>query len=77
MGAYRAMVQEAVAIFKAPGMNIAGQLQKLRKNVNELDGILHIQVNYILDTVSISYDSDRVSLSKIKKTIDAQWFADK
>jgi copper chaperone CopZ len=66
------MVQAAVAIFKAPGLNNAGQVQKLRKKVNELDGILHIEVNYILDTVSISYDSDRVSLTEIKKTIDTR-----
>ena len=66
------MVQEAVAIFKAPGMNISGQAQKLRKRMNELDGILQIEVNYILDTVSIVYDSDKLTLRKIRKKIGAE-----
>jgi copper chaperone CopZ len=56
----------------AQGMNIVGQAQKLRKKVNELDGILDIDINYILDTVSITYDSDRVTLPKIRKTIDTR-----
>ena len=66
------MVQEAVAIFKAPGMNISGQAQKLRKRMNELDGILQIEVNYILDTVSIVYDSDKLTLRKIRKKIGVE-----
>lgn len=66
------MVQEAVAIFEALGMNVAGRAQKLRKSVNQLDGILKIEINYILDTVSVSYDSGKVSLSEIKKTVDSR-----
>jgi copper chaperone CopZ len=67
------MVQKAVATFKTPGVNISGQAVKLRKNVNELDGILHIEFNFILDTISIVYDSDRVTLPTIQKTIDPRY----
>ena len=34
-----------------------------------MHGILEVDVDYILDTVSIKYDSDRVSLDEIKKKI--------
>lgn len=56
----------------APGMNVAGQAQKLRKKVNELEGIVEFDINYILNTVSIKYDSNKITLAKIRKTIGTQ-----
>lgn len=53
----------------APRMNIPGEAQKLRKKVNELEGILELDINYILNTISIRYDSDKLTLAKIKETI--------
>ena len=64
--------QETVAIFMAPGMSVPGEAQKLRKKLNELDGILEFDTNYILNTVSVRYDSDKVSLARIRETIDAR-----
>ena len=61
--------QGSVAVFMAPGMNVPGEAQKLRKKANELEGILELDINYILNTVSIRYDSDKVTLAKIKETI--------
>lgn len=56
----------------APGMNVPGEAQKLKKKANELKGILELDINYILNTVSIRYDSDKVTLDKIRKTIGTQ-----
>ena len=63
-------VQEAFAIFLAPGMNIAGRAEKLRSDFGKLDGILEFEINYILDTVSIRYDSDKLTLANIRSKID-------
>ena len=62
----------SVAVFMALGMNVPGEAQKLRKKANELEGILELDINYILNTVSIRYDSDRITLDKIRKTIGTQ-----
>ena len=61
--------QKSVAIFMAPSTNVAGWTQKVRKKINELDGVLEFNINYILNTVSISYDPDKITLAKIRKTI--------
>lgn len=60
----------AVAIFTVPGMSERGRAQKLRRDVGKLDGILRVDINYILDTVSIGYDADRVTLRKIRAIVD-------
>ena len=64
--------QGTVAVFMAPGINDAGQAQKLRKKLKELDGVLEFDPNYILNTVSVRYDSDKVTLAQIRETIDAR-----
>ena len=56
----------------APGMNVPGEAQKLRKKANMLEGILELDINYILNTISIRYDSDKVTLAEIRKTIGTQ-----
>jgi copper chaperone CopZ len=61
---------EAEAIFKVPGMSVRGRAQRLKRDVGELDGILRIDVNYILDSVSIRYDANKLTLGKIKATVD-------
>jgi copper chaperone CopZ len=60
----------AVAIFSAPGMNVTGRAQKLKREVNKLEGIFEIDINYILDSVSIRYDSRRVTLAEIRRKIE-------
>jgi len=51
-------------------MNVVGRAEKLRSDFGKLDGILEIEINYILDTVSIRYDSDKLTLANIKSKID-------
>lgn len=37
------------------------------RRVNGLKGIVNVDINYILDTVSIRYDPDKVTLAEIRK----------
>lgn len=62
--------QEAMAIFNIPGMSIPGRAQRLRREVGKLDGILAVDINYILDTVSIRYDANKLTLDRIRRRID-------
>ncbi|MGA1975702.1 MAG: heavy-metal-associated domain-containing protein [Conexivisphaerales archaeon] len=59
-----------MAIFKIPGMNLPGRAQRLRLEVGRLDGILEVDINYILDTISIRYDAKKLTLDRIKEKID-------
>jgi len=61
---------EAAALFKVPGMSVRGRAKRLRRDVGKLDGILRVDINYILDTVSIRYDANRLTLSKLRTTVD-------
>ena len=61
--------REATAIFKIPGMSRSGRAQKLRRAVGKLDGILVFDINYVLDTVSMKYDANKLTLDQIKKEI--------
>jgi hypothetical protein len=61
---------EALALFKVPGMNVAGRSQALREAIGKLDGVLQLEFNYILDTVSIWYDAGKLTLDRIREEID-------
>lgn len=63
--------QDAVAVFSTPRMSLVGRAQKLRNKLSELEGIREIDINYILDTVSVSYDSEKVELVEIRRKLDA------
>jgi hypothetical protein len=51
-------------------MDVAGRVEKLRREASKLDGILEIDINHILDTVTIKYNPGRTSLDRIRKTIE-------
>ena len=50
-------------------MSVSGRARQLKKDVLELDGVLEIDINYIQDTVSVRYDSSKVTLAEIKRTV--------
>jgi copper chaperone CopZ len=60
----------AIAIFRTTGMDISGRARKLRLEVGKLDGILVVDFNYVMDSVSIRYDSEKLTLAEIRKAID-------
>lgn len=53
-------------------MNVAGRAQKLRGKVKALDGVLEVDINYVLNTVSIKYDSDKVKLPKTRTMMNTR-----
>jgi hypothetical protein len=61
---------EATAFFKLQGGDESGQPERLRRTLVRLDGVLEVKVNFILDTISIRYDSDKVTRDQIKKKVD-------
>jgi len=61
---------EAVAIFRVPRMSVRGRAQRLRREVGKLDGISLVDINYILDTVSISYDPSKLTRDRIKAIVN-------
>jgi copper chaperone CopZ len=62
--------RNAMAFFKLQGGDESGQPERLRRALGRLDGVLDVKINFIIDTVSIGYDSNRVTLEQIKKKVD-------
>jgi copper chaperone CopZ len=60
---------EATAILKIRGLSDSGQAQRFRRTVAKLDGVLRVDVNYILDSVTVKYDADKPTPTQIKKKL--------
>ncbi|MGA2665071.1 MAG: hypothetical protein ABSF83_09020 [Nitrososphaerales archaeon] len=60
----------ATALFKLEGRNESGQHERLRLLLEKLNGVMDVKVNYILDTISIEYDSDVTTRAEIKRKVD-------
>ena len=61
---------EATAFFKLLGEGESGKSERLRRVLGKLDGVLEVNVNFILDTVSIRYDADEVTREELEKKVD-------
>jgi hypothetical protein len=61
---------EATAFFKLFGGGESGRSESLRRVLGKLDGVLEVNVNFILDTVSIRYNADEVTREELKKKVD-------
>ena len=57
---------EATVILKIQGMENPGRAQQLRRTAEKLDGVLQVDINYISDTATIKYDTDRLTLANVK-----------
>ncbi len=42
----------------------------MRQTASGLDGVFLVDVNYILDNMTIGYDPDKLTLSQIKRKVD-------
>ena len=60
---------EATAILKIRGMGDSLQAQRFRRTAAKLDGILRVDVNYILDSVTVKYDADKLTSDQIKRKL--------
>jgi len=56
---------EATAILKIQGMNRAGRAERFRHAADKLDGILRVDIDYILDTATVEYDPDKLTRAQI------------
>jgi copper chaperone CopZ len=62
--------REAKAFFKLRGMQDKGRSRRLKQALGEVDGVIKVEVNFILDTVSVEYDPDKLMLDDIKEKVD-------
>jgi copper chaperone CopZ len=60
---------QATAILKIRGMSDSGQAQRFRRTAAKLDGVLRVDINYILDSVTVKYDADKLTSDQIKKKL--------
>jgi copper chaperone CopZ len=60
---------EATVILKIRGMSDSVQAQRFRRTAGKLDGVLQVDVNYILDSVTVKYDADKLTPTQIKKKL--------
>ena len=56
---------EATAILKIQGMSNAGRAERFRHAADKLDGVLQVDIDYILDTATIRYDPNRLTLAQV------------
>ena len=61
--------QEATAVIKIWGMSDPGRAQHLRQAAGKLDGVLRVDFNYILDSVTVKYDADKLTSAQVKKKL--------
>jgi len=59
----------AIAILKLQGMSDSGQAQRFRRTSAKLDGILRVDINYILDSVTVKYDANKLTSAQIRKKL--------
>ncbi|MDG7004256.1 MAG: heavy-metal-associated domain-containing protein [Nitrososphaerota archaeon] len=52
-----------------PGMSRPGRAKQLRDDVGGLDGVLHIEVNYIFDSVTVKYDASKLTSTQVRKRL--------
>ena len=60
---------EATAILKIRGMGDSGQARRLRSAAAKLDGVLRVDINYILDSVTVKYDADKLTSAQVKERL--------
>ena len=64
------MIHEGVAILNIHGLSEAGRAERLERAARKLDGVLRVDINYVHDRLTIRYDSEKLTLAHIKKTLD-------
>ena len=61
--------REATAILKIRGMGDTMQARRFRRTATRLDGVLRVDFDYILDSVTVKYDADKLTPAQIKKRL--------
>ena len=50
-------------------MSDSVQAQRFRRAAAKLDGVFLVDINYILDSVTVKYDADKLTPTQIKKKL--------
>jgi len=61
--------REATAILQMRDMSDSEQAQRFRRTAAKIDGVLRVDINYILGSVTVKYDADKLTPSQIKKKL--------
>jgi hypothetical protein len=67
--------REATAILRIDGMSRRGRAERLRTAAGKLDGVLLVDINYILDNVTVSYNPDKLTLAQVRRKLDTSTHA--
>jgi copper chaperone CopZ len=59
----------ATAILKTRGLTEPGQARRLRRASAKLEGIVRVDINYILGSVTVEYDADKLTSAQVKKML--------
>lgn len=54
---------------KVPGMSRSGRAEQVRRDVGGLDGVLDVEINYILDSVTVKYDAGKLTPARVKEAL--------
>lgn len=61
--------KQGTSVIKVWGMSDSGRARHLRQVADKLDGVLQVDFNYILDSVTVKYDVDKLSSAQVKKKL--------
>ncbi|WP_096635786.1 heavy metal translocating P-type ATPase [Clostridium cochlearium] len=67
---YKALIDASSKTLKIEGMTCAACAKNIEKVTKKLDGVIESNVNFATEKLNISYDSSKVRVSDIKKSIE-------
>jgi copper chaperone CopZ len=56
----------ATSIFAIKTAGQPGQVERMRKAITGMPGVLGLEINYLLDTAKVRYDPNKLTLAQIK-----------
>src|SRR5215831_1493039 len=65
----RSLVQMKTVTMPVKGLNFAGCAREIEKNLSKLDGIAQVDASYVSQTVTVTYDENKLSDTKLRGLI--------
>jgi hypothetical protein len=56
----------ATSIFAIETTGQPGQIERIRKAILGMPGVIGLEINYLLDTAKVRYDPNKLTLAQIK-----------
>ena len=66
--------EKATGVFRIVGMDCAKCSVTITKNLEKLDGVKKVGINYLIEYARVEYDPSKVSPETIRKTIEKLGF---